>query len=188
MKLQFESIYSEMYDLLVEKDHRPTIINKIGMPQEVADYLHNINDKRSIWFAQQISKISAYQRAEDKLQYVQQALQGPITEILDWIRGAQNVNLKQHNFQTAIEASRAWHQEIAQKERGEFVPQGIPDSARLVKSYKDGYYWLELQTTSCDDEGDVMGHCGTTHKASTIFSLRSENADMFRHLLSLIFT
>lgn len=177
MNLNFDRIYKETVDLLTEKDHRPTMVNKMGIPQEVADYLHSLNDKRSLWFGKQITQIPAYQRAENKLQYVQQGLQTPITAILDWIRGAQNVNLNQHSFQGAIEAASEWHAEVAEKERGEFVPTGLPEGASLLKSYKDGMYWIDLETTSCSLEGNNMGHCGTTHKGDTLFSLRSENGE-----------
>ena len=52
--------------LLLEKDHRQKII-KIGLPTEVADYLHNLNDKYSLWFADKINKMPMFQMSRNKL-------------------------------------------------------------------------------------------------------------------------
>lgn len=40
---------SNYINLILEKDHRENI-KKIGIPEDVADYLHQLNDKYSIWF------------------------------------------------------------------------------------------------------------------------------------------
>lgn len=37
--------------------------------------------------------------------------------------------------------------------------------------FPDGFYWIDLETNDCEDEGDAMGHCGYT-SADTILSLR----------------
>jgi len=166
-------------EYLTEKDHRPTITKKIGMPQEVADYLHGLHDKRSIWFANQIAKMPNYQRTADnqKLNWVQTALRGQITAILDWMRGAQNVNLNAYDWDGALQGSEEWHDEIAQQASGEFVPEDLPEGAEMVKSFPDGFYWIDLNETSCGVEGRQMGHCGTTHDAETLMSLRSPKGE-----------
>jgi hypothetical protein len=43
-------------ELLSEKDNRQVIVNKLGLPQEVADFAHKISDKYSIWIANQIKE------------------------------------------------------------------------------------------------------------------------------------
>ena len=57
------------YLLLLEKDHRKNII-KMGHSEEVADFLHNLNDKYSIWFADKINKMPEYQNSNNKLNFV----------------------------------------------------------------------------------------------------------------------
>jgi len=42
--------------LLSEKDNREFIVKKMGLPQEIADWAHEISDKYSLWIANQIKK------------------------------------------------------------------------------------------------------------------------------------
>ncbi len=48
--------FERLKQLLLEKDHRSKIINKIGLSLEMADYLHNLDNKYSIWIANQLHK------------------------------------------------------------------------------------------------------------------------------------
>jgi hypothetical protein len=39
-------------------------------------------------------------------------------------------------------------------------------------TFPNGYYWIDLQTTTCEAEAKAMGHCGNTNQGTTILSLR----------------
>jgi len=44
-----------------------------------------------------------------------------------------------------------------------------------VIDYKDGWYWVDLQTNYCEKESRAMGHCGSASRGSTLLSLRYLN-------------
>ena len=51
----------------------------------------------------------------------------------------------------------------------------IDKQVKVVKDFGDGYYWVDLNRSSCRLEGGAMGHCGNTASAKsddTILSLR----------------
>jgi len=52
-----EQINLERKELLSEKDNRENIVKKLGLPQEVADFAHNISDKYSLWIAKTLNDI-----------------------------------------------------------------------------------------------------------------------------------
>jgi hypothetical protein len=53
----------------------------------------------------------------------------------------------------------------------------VSDTDKVLIDFKDGYYWVDLQSPSCRREADAMGHCGnvpTARPSQTIFSLRNK--------------
>lgn len=168
--------FNNTLDILLEADHRKTMVNKMEIPQNLADFLHQFSSKHSIWFANQIVKIPNYEdiRPSAKLAWVQTSIRPQMTAISDWVRGEQNVNLRQYDWAGALQAAEEWHQRIAAEAEGKLEPIEIPDSSTLIKQYDDGFYWLDLNTRSCGEEGSAMGHCGTTNMGDTLFSLRSQ--------------
>lgn len=160
--------FSELYHtiLLLEKDNRPKIL-KLGIPQEVADYLHNLSDKYSLWFADKIARMPDYQTARDKFRYVH-SLQTNIQGIIDWVRGAQNIPLNNYDWNTALTASREWHDKLT-------VSNITREKNTILKEYEDGYYWVDIESSSDTCERGAMGHCATTSKGDTLYSLRKYN-------------
>ena len=55
--------------------------------------------------------------------------------------------------------------------------RGRENPEQVIHKYDDGYYWYDLQGTSCEIEAGKMGHCGQDFRASTMLSLRSETDD-----------
>ena len=158
---------STLYEgiILLEKDHRQSMM-KFGIPQDVADYLHNYNDKYSLWFANQFKTMPDYQRATDKVAWIRGTKQFHMANILDWIANVPNTMLKAYNWQEAVDAAANWHNSLQSTNL-----KDIEDNT-ILKTYNDGFYWVDLESRRCTDEGAAMGHCGTTHKAQTIYSLR----------------
>jgi hypothetical protein len=161
--MKFEELYNT---LLLEKDNRPKIL-KLGIPQNVADYLHSLSDKYSLWFADKIARMPDYQTARDKFRYVH-SLQTQIQGIIDWIRGAQNIPINNFDWNSALNASREWHEKLT-------ISNTSRETNTILKEYSDGYYWVDLESSSDTCEKGAMGHCATTSKGDTLYSLRKHN-------------
>jgi hypothetical protein len=162
-------------NLLMEKDHRQKMM-KFGIPEDVANFLHDFDDKYSLWFANQFKQMPEFERAANKLTFVTTKRQ-QMQQIIDWVKGAQTVNLNEYKWDTALPASEEWHKLIARPEDeivtdlSHTVEELESGNGTILKVYKDGYYWIDKEMSNCREEGDCMGHCGNT-KAETIWSLR----------------
>ena len=91
--LTLESLYTSI--LNEAKDYRKIIVRQLGMPEDVAEYLHSIDlsknsDSYSQWFATQIKKKEGYKQAEDKLAFVK-TLKTDIESILDWFDSEKKI-------------------------------------------------------------------------------------------------
>lgn len=159
--------FKEVYSILLEKDFRSKIL-ALGMPQEVADYLHGINDKHSFWFANQIVKMPEYSAARNKEMFVH-SLQTQMHGILDWLRGAQNVNLKQFDWTTALAMADEYHKKLT-------IRNIDRETNKIIKEYPDGFYWVDLESSNDTCEAGAMGHCANTNKGDTLYSLRKYNS------------
>jgi len=107
-----------------------------------------------------------------------------IDVIVEWINSAIRQEdegpltsdfIKSKNFQNlgdALFVANEWHTNIQASGKLKNKLAGTP-----VERYSDGYYWMDLNTNSSNDEGQAMGHCGTDGKATTLFSLRDENGE-----------
>ncbi len=153
--------------LLLEKDNRPKIL-KMGLSQEVADYLHQIHDKYSLWFADKFKKMNGFLNARDQLQFIRNNGTA-ITGILDWIRNTPNIQINNYSWEQAVDAATEYHNNL--QGTGELA---IEDNT-ILKKYQDGFYWVDLESTSDRCEADAMGHCATTSKGDTLWSLRKYN-------------
>jgi len=50
------NLKKRLKQLLTEKDNRQTLINKVGVSPEIADWAHNLSNKLSIWIANSLKK------------------------------------------------------------------------------------------------------------------------------------
>lgn len=155
--------FNELVTVVLEKDNRSKIL-KIGLPQEVADYLHELNDKYSLWFADKIFKMPEYQAAKDKRYFVH-SLQTSMQTILDWIRGEQNVKINSFDWTTALQKANEYHERLTVTHRDK-------ETNTIIKEYSDGFYWVDIESSSDDCERASMGHCANTNKGETLYSLR----------------
>ena len=151
-------------DVIEEKDNRGKIL-KMGLPQDVADYLHGVHDKYSLWFADQIKKSPAYHQANNKLNFVHN-LRTQMQGIIDWVSNTPNIILKQYTWDTALAAAQQYHHNLVAANI-----EGI-ETNTIIKKYDDGFYWVDLESTRDSCEASAMGHCATTHNADTLYSLR----------------
>jgi hypothetical protein len=159
--------FKEVYSILLEKDFRSKIL-ALGMPQDVADYLHGMNDKYSFWFADQINKMPEYQAARNKEMFVH-SLQTQMQGIIDWIRGGiQNISLKDYDWNTALSFADEYHKKLT-------ITNIERETNTILKEYADGFYWVDLESSSDTCEAGAMGHCANTSKGDTLYSLRKYN-------------
>ena len=158
-------IYCE--DILNEaKDYRQIMKEKIGLTEEVAEYLHNFSNKYSLWFANEIKKMADFKNSKSPVLWIQNNIAHKMTGILDWVTNVQNTNLKAYNWEKAVQASEEYHDNLEN-----ISLEGIEENT-ILKKYNDGYYWVDLETNHSQEEGIAMGHCGGSQKCDTIYSLR----------------
>lgn len=159
--------FNSLVELIFEKDFRNKIL-AIGMPQDVADYLHGMSDKYSFWFADQINKMPEYQAARNKEMFVH-SLQTQMQGIIDWIRGGvQNLVLKDYDWNTALAFADEYHKKLT-------ITNIERETNTILKEYADGFYWVDLESSSDSCEAGAMGHCANTSKGDTLYSLRKYN-------------
>lgn len=92
--------------------------------------------------------------------------------IRDWLVSplrTEKLNLSQLTYDEAIDKSKEWHDEL--KASG-IVTKEIGD---IIMTFNDGYYWIDLLTNSCEEEGEAMGHCASTN-SDTLLSLRHDKS------------
>lgn len=96
-----------------------------------------------------------------------------VVSIIDYMEGAQPTpNLSNVPYVEASNRADQWHDQL--KTTGKQLD--IKEGQRLIHTFEDGYYWLDLDTNKCGDEGGAMGHCGNT-SANTLLSLRDKNGE-----------
>lgn len=98
-----------------------------------------------------------------------------ITSIMDWIRVGLNGNVKPYmnmSFEELYDLSREWHDSL-ESGQGDF---NYNEKNKVLRDYRDengiGFYWVDLETNSSDEECDRMGHCGRTGGNNSLYSLR----------------
>jgi hypothetical protein len=98
--------------------------------------------------------------------------------IFDWLRGRNSgavIETDKLDFKnmTAIKAyARAadWHRKLETAQAGEI----IDEHGDIIMKFPDGYYWIDLEASKCDDEAKAMNHCGMGSKGSKLYSLRKD--------------
>jgi len=149
-------------------------IRKLGFSNESADFIYSIDPRNSIWIAQYMLDLYRLKRpgstAKDLIASNQQELEfiynkffkEEIDKILNFAK-ERNLNLK--NFTTKqIREKLIDHQASEESEQG----------ADIVMTFPDGFYWINLNKSSCSIEARRMGHCGEDSRGN-LWSLRDKN-------------
>ena len=173
-----------------EVKSKSTIVNKIGFPEETADYFVEKGGKFAIWLANatlqkaleewSMPKDDFLKSNEAKKTYIQVNYGGAIREILDWLKHpyTPQQNLRELTFDEALEKSREWHEQL--ESLGGDIDYVEPKENEILIEYPetpDGrkYYWVRIPASYCDIESKRMGHCGRTGQGNELISLRSIN-------------
>lgn len=93
--------------------------------------------------------------------------------ILDWFTSPlrdpnEKITLKGLTFDQAYKDSLEWHQSL---KAGGIIHD---EKGEIYMTFPDGYYWIDLQTNECEEEGEAMGHCGTSE--GDLYSLRKNKS------------
>lgn len=96
-----------------------------------------------------------------------------ITKVLHYVNSPlhdNKPNINKLSLEDALKTSEKWHDEIEHTIGKEIENE----TGTVIMKFDDGYYWIDLETTTCEDEAEAMGHCGNTNAGTTILSLRDK--------------
>lgn len=159
---------------------------KLGFSEPVVKELNAIDEKRALFFGDIITREFAQNNdikkdnikeilpVIDQSQLVEfiKSKENQIHTILEWIKSPirqGEINFREiKTFIQAFEMAENWHNSLN--------ATGIieDESGEIVKQYPNGFYWINLKTNRCPEEGKAMGHCGTDSRATTLLSLRDK--------------
>lgn len=113
----------------------------------------------------------AVKRINEKVDIVIRILDRKFIYIFDWyntVSEYENINLKELNYIQAENMSDKWHKEL--KASGEISKE----KNKIILELDNNFYWVDLESTSCKEEANAMGHCASTSYGDTLLSLRSK--------------
>jgi hypothetical protein len=90
-------------------------------------------------------------------------------EIFDYFLSpvrTNKLNIVTSSFKEMYVEQLKWHENLK-----EIDISFIDESGVIIKTFPDGFYWIDLQTKVSKQEASAMGHCGKT-SADTMLSLR----------------
>lgn len=173
----------QLSGLLKEVDNREKIKNVLELPEEVANWAHEMSDKYSIWIANSLKNKIKEENIKLTNKKELLALLSNITSdyryILDWLQGRNSppvrendqLNFKDLSFNNALERSKNWHEELKKFQGGKIEDE----DGKVLMTFPDGFYWIDLEKSSDPDESAAMGHCGRGGtKGCTLYSLRKD--------------
>ena len=185
--------------MLNEAKHTDIIINTIGLPTELSNWItESFSDKFQLWFANNF-KIEAIKRISggksvvgnimltmlkgdrtqpslvNQLNRQRQYFSGLFTHIQNWLRGRHELAPETDNINLRdLSLDQAIARADAWQEAVQRLRTGIitDESGKIIKAYPDGFYWINLQKSHCGQEARAMGHCGTGSAGGILYSLR----------------
>lgn len=189
--------------LLVEKDNRSIIVNKLGLDQETADLAHNLSNKYSIWIANQAKDYYPGHPKqfiianEDKINNILNlfktqnkpktnikeldfgkawTLYNTYNYIKDWVESPNTpkINLTQYTWDEAENKATEWHDSL---EQGDQI-ENIDKNSETIYSFDDGFYWALTKDSYCSASEESMGHCASaTNEGMYLMHLRRNNEE-----------
>lgn len=193
-------LINEIRKVLINEDKRTDIIiNTIGLPTEISEWLvGNFPEKFQLWFANNFKKEAVKRISggkgvvanimikmlkgdrtqpslKNQLNRQKSYFQGAFQLIFGWLQNRReiapetdDINLKTLSFEQALQRAEVWHEAVKKLK----TEQITDESGKIIKTYPDGFYWLDLQTSNCRDEAKAMGHCGQAGAGGILYSLR----------------
>lgn len=179
-------------NLITEASKKDVLINKLGVSETIAQYMDEkcgglsvimfkkiINYLREVFLKQRDEALSEkdviqYLNSREELGYSEKQY---LQSIMDWVRVGLNGRLNQYqdlSFVELYKKSKEWHDSL-ELGQGDINYEEKND---IIKDFRDengyGFYWVDLNTNSSDEECERMGHCGRTGYGNTLYSLREQ--------------
>ena len=133
--------------------------------KNLIDYLkgNELTYKDELKYLQDLN--SAVTQAESRVEYYNDMIKD---YIFSSVRNEQiwKINYAA-SFDELYNTSVEWHKQL--KASGSVTQE----SGKVLITYPDGFYWIDLETNDCSEEANGMGHCGRT-SADTLLSLRQK--------------
>jgi hypothetical protein len=180
-------------NLITEASKKDVLVNKLGLKEEHAEFfdrtcggLSVMIFKKYLRFIFQFMKNSTGEEfttltekevieAINRNPSIPAAHKQRIQSIMDWVRVGLNGRLNQYQDSTFSELyneSEEWHDSLN-------LGQGdinYKEENTIIKDFRDadgnGFYWVDLNTNTSDEECKRMGHCGRTGSDKNLYSLR----------------
>ena len=168
--------------LILEASAKDVLVNKLKLSDKAADFFVEKCGKLAIIMANKVIEIIVKnnpkvttEQAIILLNKDYRIFSENLVSIMDWIRVGLNGKLGTHkndDYLTLVRESKKWHDEL---EVGSGIYNYEEDEDNIILDFRDedgmGFYWIDLQTSYCNDEQKRMGHCAST-RGDTLFSLR----------------
>lgn len=180
-------------NLITEASKKDVLVNKLGLKEEHAEFfdrtcggLSVMIFKKYLRYIFQFMKNSPGEEfttlsekevieALNKNPSIPAAHKQRIQSIMDWVRVGLNGRLNQYQdstFSELYDKSEEWHNSLN-------LGQGdinYKEENTIIKDFRDadgnGFYWVDLNTNTSDEECKRMGHCGRTGSNNNLYSLR----------------
>lgn len=81
-------------------------------------------------------------------------------------------DIKKLSWDEAVSKATLYHTEKAANASNDSL--SIKSGEKVVVKFSDGSYWLNLNKSYCEEEGNAMGHCGNAN-SGILYSLRDQN-------------
>jgi hypothetical protein len=146
-------------------------------PEESDDYSDIINQitNKLNYYKGKVTNMSDddMHRIVNSIEEFSQVTESDLQSIFDYFLSPMRnqhepINLVTSTFEEMWDIQFEWHRKLKATDKI------LNESGNIIKEFSDGYYWIDLQTNSSEEEGRAMGHCGTT-RADTILSLRKKS-------------
>lgn len=195
-------LINEIRKILINENKIEDIIKtKINLPSEISDWLvENFPEKFQLWFANNFKKEAVKRIAggkdvvatimmkmikgdatqsslKNQLNRQRPYFDGMFRHVADYLKNRReiapetdDINLKTLTLDEAVRRADAW-QEAVQRLKAEQITD---ESGEIIKTYSDGFYWIDLQRSSCPQEARAMNNCGNA--TGNLFSLRQKSS------------
>jgi len=180
--MKFRIILTEARNLT--KDEVNKILKDDSIIDEVFNFLKSHSFLKEVYvkfFVKQLKELSKDLSKDGNYNYskIFKMFNSEFIEIIDWIKGRGQLNgkddyptklpLKSIDFRDAVKQSEIWHKSLKTSSKAG------DDEGITLKTYDDGFYWQNLQTSYSKQEADLMGHCANAGHGYTLYSLRKRD-------------
>jgi hypothetical protein len=179
-------------ELLLEKDNREIIVNKMGLSQEIADYAHNMSDKYSLWIANQIKEFIEDDSTFNRFKLIHEHM---LPNIISMFKddNRPKIDIKNINFRDAEQLTNlygyvkdwrdnpntptlnlrnmSWQEaeRLANEWHESLKASGkvsyiLDDKDEIIHEFNDGFYWVLRKDYRCEKSAESMGHCATASR------------------------